>query len=125
MNVKLVVTICVLAATPAFAQQPPPAGPKPTKADVQKVVQIVSGDKAKTATYCDMAKLDDQIAEADSKKDQKKVEELSKQADALSQTLGPEYVSLMTGLQQVDSSSAEGKDFSSALEALDKLCAKK
>ena len=124
MNLKLVVAICVLAATPAFAQAPP-AGPKPTKADVQKVVQIVSSDKAKTATYCDMAKLDDQIAEADSKKDQKKVDELSKQADALGQKLGPEYVSLMTGLQQIDPSSAEGKDLSTALEALDKLCAKK
>jgi hypothetical protein len=124
MNLKLVVAICVLAATPAFAQAPP-AGPKPTKADVQKVVQIVSSDKAKTATYCDMAQLDDQIAEADSKKDQKKVDELSKQADALGQKLGPEYVSLMTGLQQVDPSSAEGKDLSTALEALDKLCAKK
>ena len=124
MNLKLVVAICVLAATPAFAQAPP-AGPKPTKADVQKVVQIVSSDKAKTATYCDMAKLDDQIAEADAKKDQKKVDELSKQADAMGQKLGPEYVSLMTGLQQVDPSSAEGKDFSTALEALDKLCAKK
>ena len=87
MNLKLVVAICVLAATPAFAQAPP-AGPKPTKADVQKVVQIVSSDKAKTATYCDMAKLDDQIAEADAKKDQKKVDELSKQADAMGQIVG-------------------------------------
>jgi hypothetical protein len=124
MNLKLVVTICVLAATPAFAQQPPPAGPKPTKADVQKVVQIISADKAKSAAYCDMAKLDDQIAEADAKKDQKKVDELSKQADAMGQKLGPEYVSLMSGLQQVDPSSADGKDFSAALEALDKLCKK-
>jgi hypothetical protein len=124
MNLKLVVAICVLAATPTFAQQPPPAGPKPTKADVQKVVQIISGDKAKVATYCDMAKLDDQITEADSKKDQKKVEELSKQADAMGQKLGPEYVSLMTGLAQIDPASPEGKDISSVLEALDKLCKK-
>ena len=124
MNLKLVVAICVLVATPAFAQQPAPAGPKPTKADVQKVVQVISGDKAKAATYCEMAKLDDQIAEADSKKDQKKVEELSKQADALSQKLGPEYVSLMNGLSQIDPSSPDGKDFATSLEALDKLCSK-
>ncbi|MGP0094673.1 MAG: hypothetical protein ACLPKB_32690 [Xanthobacteraceae bacterium] len=123
MNLKLVVATCVLAATPAFAQSPP-AGPKPTKADVQKVVQIITSDKAKAATYCDMAKLDDQIAEAEDKKDQKKVDDLSKQADAMGQKLGPEYVSLMNGLQQVDPSSPEGKDFSTTLEALDKLCTK-
>jgi hypothetical protein len=124
MNLKLVVAICVLAATPTFAQQPPPAGPKPTKADVQKVVQIISGDKAKVATYCDMAQLDDQITGAESKKDQKKVEELNKQQEAMGLKLGPEYVSLMTGLGQVDPASAEGKDLSSALDELDKLCKK-
>jgi hypothetical protein len=124
MNLKLVVATCVLAAVPAFAQTPP-AGPKPTKADVQKVVQIISADKAKTATYCDLGKLDDQIGEAQDKKDQKKVDELTKQSDAMSQKLGPEYISLMTGLQQIDPTSPEGKDFSTALEALDKLCTKK
>ena len=120
MDLKLVVAICVLAATPALAQQPA----KPTKADVQKVVQIVTNDKAKTQTYCELAKLDDQIAEADSKKDQKKVDELSKQAEALGDKLGPEYASLMSGLQQIEPTSAEGKDFSTILEGLDKLCKK-
>jgi hypothetical protein len=40
------------------AQQggPRPNAPKPTKADVQKVVQIITNDKAKTQSYCDLNK---------------------------------------------------------------------
>jgi hypothetical protein len=56
----------------------PPRGPKPTKADAEKVVKIISGDKAKIALYCDMTKLNDQITAADEKKDTKKVDELGK-----------------------------------------------
>jgi hypothetical protein len=31
-----------------------------TKADAQKVLEIISGDKAKTQTYCDIIKLGDE-----------------------------------------------------------------
>ena len=51
MKLKLVAAISALAAIPALAhaQQggPQPNVPKPTKADVQNVVQIVTTDKAK------------------------------------------------------------------------------
>ena len=50
MNLKLIVAISVLVTTPAFAQgqmgDASPKGPKVTKVDVQKVVQIISGDQA-------------------------------------------------------------------------------
>ena len=124
MKLKIVFAIAVLAATTALAQaQPaPPNVPKPTKADVQKVVQIVSGDKAKTQTYCELAKLDDQMASLDPNKDQKKLEALSDQADALAQKIGPEYVRMMQGLDQVDENSPEAKEFTALLSQLDKLC---
>jgi hypothetical protein len=125
MNLKIIVAVSVLAAMPAVATAQQATGPKPTKADVQKVVQIISGDKAKTSLYCDLGKLEDEMAQADEKKDQKKSEELGKQADAMGQKLGPEYIKLMAGLEQVDPDSNEGKDLSTALEALDKLCPKK
>ena len=52
MKLKLVAAISALVAIPALthAQQggPPPSVPKPTKADVEKVVQIVTSDEAKT-----------------------------------------------------------------------------
>jgi hypothetical protein len=37
--------------------------------DAQKVVTIISTDKAKTQTYCDIHKLSEQIAEANEKKE--------------------------------------------------------
>jgi hypothetical protein len=126
MNLKLSVAVFVLLAAPVIAQAqksaPAAKGPKPTVADVQKVVQIISADKAKTKTYCDISKLYGQMDALDPKKDKKKIDDLGKQVDALEPKVGPEYVSLATKLQQVDSNSKEGKDLFSALDALDKLC---
>ena len=125
MNLKLTVAVFVLVAAPAVAQAPKggakPA-PAPTMADVQKVVQIVSADKAKTKTYCDISKLYGQMDALDQKKDKKKIDDLGKQIDSLEPKLGPEYVSLTTKIQQLDSNSKEGKDLITALDALDKLC---
>jgi hypothetical protein len=128
VNLKFVACISALVATSglALAQQcdSPLNGSKPTKADVQKVVQIVSSDKAKTHTYCDLNKLYDQMQKAAAKNDTKTVQALAKQANVLEVKLGPEYSKLMDGLGQVDPSSSEGKEFSSSLSALDKLCIK-
>jgi hypothetical protein len=107
----------------AFGQQGSPAkGPKPTMADVQKVVQIISGDKAKSQAYCDSKKLYDQMAEAYKKNDNKTADALNKKADAFVSKLGPEYAKVMNGLQQIDPNSSEGKEFISAISGLDKLC---
>jgi len=54
MRLKLVAAISAVAIPAlAHAQQggPQPNVPKPTKADVQNVVQIVTSDKAKMQTY--------------------------------------------------------------------------
>ncbi len=127
MNLKLVIAISALVAISAIAQAqpgPPPNGPKPTKADAQRVVQIITSDKAKTQAYCQLAKLNDQMAAADQKKDEKALAALGKQADDLSQKIGPEYVKLMDGLDQIDPDSAEGKQFAALLAPLDDLCGK-
>jgi hypothetical protein len=55
MKLKLVAAISALAIPAlAHAQQggPQPNIPKPTKTDVQNVVQIVTTDKVKTQAYC-------------------------------------------------------------------------
>lgn len=124
MNLKLVVAFCLFSAIPAVgqAQNRPAPPPKPTLADVQKVVQSVNADKAKLQTYCDLAKLNDQIAAADKKKDTKTVEALSKQADSLEQKMGPDYAKVMDGLYQVDENSSLGKQISAAFEPLDGQC---
>jgi hypothetical protein len=59
MKLTLVAAISAFVAIPALAhaQQggPPPSVPKPTTADVEKVVQIVTGDEAKTQSYCNLS----------------------------------------------------------------------
>ena len=125
MNPKLlIVAVFVTAAVPVYAQAQKPSTAKVTTADVQKVVTLISGDKAKTQTYCDIGKLNEQIEEANDKKDIKKTEELSQQIDALGKKLGPEYAALMDGLQEVDPESEDGKKIGLMFEPLDKLCAK-
>jgi hypothetical protein len=124
MNPKLIVAVFVIAAVPVYAQAQKPSTAKVTAADVQKVVTLISGDKAKTQTYCDIGKLNEQIEEANDKKDIKKTEELSQHIDALGKKLGPEYAALMDGLQEVDPESEDGKKIGLMFEPLDKLCAK-
>jgi len=124
MNLKLIVAILVIVAVPMFAQAQKPSAANVTKADAQKVVKMISGDKAKTQTYCDMAKLGDQIEQANEKKETKKADELSQKMDELGKKLGPEYVALMDGLQEMDPNSQDGQEIGSTLEALDNLCAK-
>ena len=125
MNPKLlIVAVFVTAAVPVYAQAQKPSTAKVTTADVQKVVTFISADKAKTQTYCDIGKLNEQIEEADEKKDIKKTEELSQQIDALGKKLGPQYAALMDGLQELDPESEDGKKIGLMFEPLDKLCAK-
>jgi hypothetical protein len=122
VNLRLIVTILVIAAAPLCAQAQKQSAAKVTKRDAQKVVRIISGDKAKTQTYCDMVKLGEQIEQANDKKDNKTVDELSKKLGELGPKLGPEYAVLMDGLQDVDPESEEGQEIESALVALDNLC---
>jgi hypothetical protein len=124
MNLKLIVATLAIAAVPVCAQAQKPSAAKVTKADVQKVVKIISGDKAKTQTYCDIGKLNAQIEEANEKKDTKKADALAEQVDALGKKLGPEYAALMDGLEDVDPESEDGKQIGLMFEPLDKLCAR-
>ena len=111
--------------TLAHAQQGgPPKVPKPTKADAQNVVQIVTSDKVKTQAYCDLTKLEGQVKAAEQKNDTKTLEALNRQAESLLDKLGPEYFKLMDGLEEVDPKSSEAKEFMSILSELDKRCTK-
>jgi len=67
MKLKLVAAISALAIPAlAHAEQsgPQPTVPKPTKADAQKVVQIITSDKVKTQAYCDLTTLEGQVKAA-------------------------------------------------------------
>src|SRR6516162_7677171 len=107
MKLKLVAAIFALAIPAlAHAQQSGPRPKKPTKADVQNVVQIVTSDKVKTLAYCDLTKLEDRLKAVQQNTDTKTVETFTKQTEALIDKLGPEYFKLMDGLEQVDPNSS-------------------
>ena len=122
MNLRLIVTILVVAAAPVCAQAQKPTPATVTKADAQKVLRIISSDKAKTRTYCQMAKLGDQMEQANETGDSKKFDRLFQRIYELGKQLGPEYTALIDGLQDIDPESEVGQEISSTLDALDHLC---
>jgi hypothetical protein len=99
MNRKVIVAILLVAAVPAFAQAQKPCV---TKDDAQKVVASISGDKAKIQTYCEIQTIGEQMERAYEKRNLKLVDVLLQKIEALEETLGPEYVALMGGLQDID-----------------------
>jgi hypothetical protein len=124
MKLKFIVAIAAMVTLPLCAQAQQNSTPKVTKADAQKVINIISADKAKTKLYCEIAALGEQIDAAAEKKDEKKIDELSQKADDMGAKIGPEYVALMDALQDLDPESKEAKDIGGMLETLDKACAK-
>jgi hypothetical protein len=64
MNLKLIVATLVIAAVPVFAQVQESRAAN-VKADAQEVVKLISADKAKTQAYCDIAKLGEQMDQAE------------------------------------------------------------
>ena len=122
MNLRLIVTILVIAAALVCAQAQKPTPANVTKADAQKVLKIISSDKAKTRIYCEMAKLDNQMEQANETGDSKKFDALFQKIYQLGKQLGPEYAALVDGLQDIDQQSEVGQAISSALDALDNLC---
>ena len=121
MNRLLIVAILIISRAPLYAQGEQPNIAK-LKADAQKVVSIISGDKGKTQAYCQINDLGGQIGEANEEQDNKKAEALSQKVIELEKNLGPEYVALINGLKDVDPNSPEGTEISSILETLDDSC---
>ena len=122
MNLRLVVTILVIAAAPICAQAQKPTPAKVTKADAQKVLRIISSDKAKTRIYCEMANLGNQLEQANETGDSKKFDALFQRMYDLGKKLGSGYAALIDGLQDIDPESEVGQEISSTLDALDNLC---
>ncbi|MGA9516930.1 MAG: hypothetical protein WBV51_25685 [Pseudolabrys sp.] len=137
MNFKKIVVVLGIAVVPVCVQAQAPNPPKASKAakpakaapaapvtTVAAAVKTISGEMAKTQTYCDIGKLGSQIEDAEQKKDMNKIDELNKKMDEMTTKLGPEYVALLTRLEEIDPDSQEALEIGSALETLDKLCAK-
>ena len=121
MNRLLIIGILVVSMVPLYADAQQPNTAK-LKADAQKVVSIIRADKAKTQVYCEINDLGEQIGEADQKREDIKVEALSRQVTELEKKLGPEYSALVNDLNNVDPNSLEGREINSILAPLDDSC---
>jgi hypothetical protein len=76
VNLRLIVTILVVAAAPICAQAQRPTPAKVAKSDAQKVFKIISSDKAKTRIYCEMTNLGNQMEQANETGDSKEFDAL-------------------------------------------------
>jgi hypothetical protein len=121
MNLKLIVVILVIVVMSMCAEAQ--TSNNATVTHAQNAFKIISGDKAKTRIYCDMAKVFDQIERA-SGKDAQNTDKLYRKMNELAKKLGPEYAALVYGLPKVDPNSQDAQDINSTFAALDKLCAK-
>ncbi len=91
MKTKFVAAIALFAVLsgPAFAEDK--AAPKVGKADVQKLVDSIKGDKAKFADYCALIKLQHDYQAAVAKKDGKTVNSLGVKMDEIVAKLGGDF----------------------------------
>jgi len=132
-KMKLLIAVGLLAATMStalaqnandlpygFAQSQRPDTSK-LKADAQNAFNIISTDKLKIGTFCEMADLGNQLDQADRAHDIKKTEEVSQKMDELERKL-PEYTALVDGLKDMDPNSEDAQEIGSIILKLDELC---
>jgi hypothetical protein len=122
-NINWLLTVAMLAISTAQlcaqSQQPDPAK---LKADAQKVVSIISSDKAKTQSYCQIAIVGEQMQQAVQAKDKKKFEELAQKLPELEKNLGPEYLGLVESLGKTNLMPKDGQEIVSMFDKLDESC---
>jgi hypothetical protein len=117
----LIVGILIISTMPLCAQAQQPDAAK-LKADAQKVVSIISGDKAKTQTYCQIANVGEQMNQAVQAKDKKKFDELAQKLPELEKNLGPEYLGLVESLGKMNLPPKDGQEIVSMFDKLDDSC---
>jgi hypothetical protein len=110
--------ICTM---PAYAQGQQSDTAK-LKADAENMVKIITGDKLKIQTYCEILDLHDQIDDANLNQDTKKATELSEQTDELKKKLGPGFSTLADDLKDINPRSQNGREIGSIIDKLDQLC---
>ena len=118
LNELLVVAILLISTVPLSAQRQQQNVAK-LKADAQKVVSIISGDEAKTQTYCQARDIAKQIVQAGQQKDNEKVEDLADKLTDQQRNLGFEYFALMESLRKANLTSKDGQEIESLFDELD------
>src|SRR5262249_37631479 len=121
MNRLVIVGILMISTAPLFAQDAQPDAAR-LKADAQKVVGIISADKAKTQAYCQIAIVGEQMNQAVQAKDKKKFDELAQKLPELEKNLGPEYLGLVESLGKLNLATKNGQEIVSMFDTLDQSC---
>ena len=121
MPPKLVVAILVATAIAVYAQA---QEPNPVVTATRRVVEIITSDPAKIETYCAIGNLGVQIEDANEAKDKKTADVLTEEMRGLEKRLGPEYLSLMSGLQEIDPETDDGVEIEAMLRSLGRPCAR-
>lgn len=121
MNRLLVIGFLLNSAVTLHAQAQQPNLTK-LKADAQKVVSIIRGDKAKTQSYCQINSLGGEINLAAQARDEQKADALTKKINDLEKQLGTEYLALFDALNNADQNSKDFQDILSMFDTLDKSC---
>jgi hypothetical protein len=115
-----VIAILAISTMPLYAQSRQP-DIVTLKADAQNAFNMISGDKLKLRTFCEMANLGDQLDQAERVHDTKKALEVSQKMDELEEKL-PEYTALVDGLKDVDPNSEDAQEVGSIILKLDEFC---
>jgi hypothetical protein len=121
MSRPVIAGILMISTAPLFAQGAQPDAAK-LKADARNVVSIISGDKAKTQTYCQIAIVGEQMNQAVQAKDKKKFDELAQKLPELEKNLGPEYLGLLESLGKMNLPPKDGQEIVSMFDKLDDSC---
>jgi hypothetical protein len=112
MNLKLMIVSLVIVALPGCARAQSAIMPD----DAQQVIAMISGDKDKTQTYCDIVKLNDQIDQTDHVGSN--TDELNQQKDQLAEKLGSEWSALMTAYRDADLNTKAGLETVAQMQTL-------
>jgi len=118
MSLRLIAAILAVSVAPIFAQAQQPNAVK-LQAKAENFVKIISADKRKSQTYCEIVELNDQI---DQEEDPIEAQELRQKRDKLGEKLGPEYATLVGGLLNIDPDSRDYQKIASVLTQLDQSC---
>jgi len=121
MNRLLIIAILIISTPPLFAQNQQP-DMATLKADAQKVVSNIRGDKAKSQAYCQINSLGGEIDLAAQARDEQKADTLTKKINDLEKQLGPDYITLFNALNDADQNSKDFQDIMSLFDTLDKSC---
>jgi hypothetical protein len=123
---RLVIAVALVAATTliAFAEadDPSDAPPKPTLEEAQRLVQAISSDGAKLKAYCELDKLQGEMDKAEEANDKDTIDALLAKADALEDTLGPEFMKISDGLEGIEPNSPERRKFADVFATLAEKC---